>query len=842
MASALETLCGQAFGAGEIEMMGVYMQRSWIILFVTCFFILPLYIFATPVLKLLGQRHDIAELAGTFSLQVIPQMFSLAFNFPTQKFLQAQSKVSILAWIGLVAFIIHIGILYFFISVFGWGTAGAAWAYNFSAWLITIAQVIYVVNWCKDGWKGLSWLAFKDIWGFVRLSIASAVALCLEIWYFMTIIVLTGHLADPVIAVGSLSICMNINGWEGMLFIGINAAISVRVSNELGSRHPRAAKYSVIVTVIESLFIGILAGIIILATRNHFSVIFTSSKEMQKAVAHLASLLGITMVLNSVQPVISGVAVGGGWQALVAYINLFCYYVVGLPLGFLLGYKTSLGVEGIWIGMICGTCLQTVILICIVYKTNWNYEVEQASERMRKWGAGRSDRIPRDYSPANNFKDVKYIFFVESTKLWSIACPIAFNILCFYGIISFTNIFAGHIGDIELSAVAISLSVIANFSYGFMHGMGSALETLCGQAFGAGKLELMGVYMQRSWIILFVTCFFLLPFYFFATPLLKILGQQHDIADLAGKFSIQIIPQLFSLAICIPTQKFLQAQSKVSVLAWIGFVGLIIHIGLLYFFINFFGWGTAGAALAFNVSGWLIVVAQLIYVVGWCKDGWRGLSWLAFKDICGFVRLSIASAVMLCLEVCMNINGWETMLFLGINVAISIRVSNELGSGHPRAAKYSVIVTVIESLFIGILAGILIMATRNHLSIIFTSSKEMQKAVAHLASLLGITMVLNSIQPVLSGVALGGGWQGTVAYINLFCYYIVGLPFGFLLGYRTSLGVEGIWIGMVCGTLLQTLILLLIVYKTNWNKEVEQASQRIKKWGAVHDIPSEIEI
>ncbi|TXG62903.1 hypothetical protein EZV62_009897 [Acer yangbiense] len=420
-----------------------------------------------------------------------------------------------------------------------------------------------------------------------------------------------------------------------------------------------------------------------------------------------------------------------------------------------------------------------------------------------------------DYSPANSFKDVKYIFFVESTKLWAIAGPIAFTILCNYGIISFTNIFAGHIGDIELSAITISLSVISNFSYGFMLGMASALETLCGQAFGAGNLELLGVYMQRSWIILFVACFFLLPFYVFATPVLKILGQQHDIADLAGKFSIQIIPQLFSLAIGLPTQKFLQAQSKVSVLAWIGFVIFIIHIGVLYFFVNFFGWGIAGAALAYNVSAWLLVVAQLIYVVGWCKDGWRGLSWLAFKDIWGFVRLSIASAVMLSLEVwyfmtivvltghladpvitvgslsiCMNINGWEGMLFLGINAAISVRVSNELGSGHPRAAKYSVIVTVIESLFIGILAGIIIMATRNHFSIIFTSNKEMQKAVAHLASLLGITMVVNSVQPVLSGVALGGGWQGTVAYINLFCYYIVGLPLGFLLGYRTSLGVE----------------------------------------------------
>ena len=42
---------------------------------------------------------------------------------------------------------------------------------------------------------------------------------------------------------------------------------------------------------------------------------------------------------------IAGVAVGGGWQALVAYINLFCYYIIGLPLGFLLGYQVKLGVE-----------------------------------------------------------------------------------------------------------------------------------------------------------------------------------------------------------------------------------------------------------------------------------------------------------------------------------------------------------------------------------------------------------------------------------------------------------------------------------------------------------------
>lgn len=206
MGSALETLCGQAFGAGQIHMLGIYMQRSCIILLVTCFLLLPVYIFATPILKFLGQEDDIAELAGTFTKQIIPQLFSLAINFPAQKFLQAQRKLRVMTWISVLAFIIHIGLLCLFIFGLGWGTLGAAVAYNLTRWGIAIAQVVYIIAWCNEGWTGFSWLAFKDMWAFVRLSLASAVMLSLEIWYFMSMLILTGNLANAVLAVGSLSI------------------------------------------------------------------------------------------------------------------------------------------------------------------------------------------------------------------------------------------------------------------------------------------------------------------------------------------------------------------------------------------------------------------------------------------------------------------------------------------------------------------------------------------------------------------------------------------------------------------------------------------------------------
>ncbi|KAK3447161.1 protein DETOXIFICATION 35 [Eucalyptus grandis] len=475
------------------------------------------------------------------------------------------------------------------------------------------------------------------------------------------------------------------------------------------------------------------------------------------------------------------------------------------------------------------------------------------------YGGGGEDG---DYAPVSSFREAKTVFWIETARMWKIAAPIAFNILCQYGTNSFTNIFVGHIGDVELSAVAISLSVIGTFSFGFMLGMGSAVETLCGQAFGAGQVYLLGIYMQRSWIILSVTCIAFLPVYIYATPILKILGQQDEIADLAGEFTLQIIPQLFSLAINFPTQKFLQAQSKVSALAWIGFIALITHIGLLWLFISVFKWGTAGAAVAYDITSWGITVAQVLYVFWFCKDGWNGPSWSAFRDIWAFVRLSLASAVMLCVEIwymmsmiiltghldnaviavgslsiCMNFNGWEAMLFIGINAAISVRVSNELGLGHPRAAKYCVYVTVFQSLLIGLLCMAAILLTRDHFSIIFTSSKRLQEAVSHLAYLLAVTMVLNSVQPVISGVAVGGGWQALVAYINLGCYYLFGLPLGFFLGYTAELGVMGLWGGMICGTALQTLLLLLVLYKTNWKKEVEQTTERMRKWGGQDMMP-----
>ncbi|KAI3873627.1 hypothetical protein MKW92_037819 [Papaver armeniacum] len=445
----------------------------------------------------------------------------------------------------------------------------------------------------------------------------------------------------------------------------------------------------------------------------------------------------------------------------------------------------------------------------------------------------------------------------ESKKMWHIAGPAILAGVCQFSIGFVTVAFVGHLGDTELAAVSVVQNVIEGFVFGFMLGMGSALETLCGQAVGAGQFNMLGVYLQRSCIITAVTALILVPFYVFASPILKFLHQGKEISELSGKFARWVIPQLFAYAINFPVQKFLQSQGKVWVMTIISMVVLAFHALMNWVVVVKLGYGLLGAAIVGDISWWLLILAQIIYVVsGYFPDAWTGFSSLAFKNLYGFVKLSLASAVMLCLEmwyftaiiilvgclknpeiavdamsICMNLELWAVMVALGFNAAVSVRVSNELGAGNPKAAKFSVGVAVCTAALFGILFMIAVLATKDNFPKLFTTEPIVVHETSKLGYFLAATILASSVQPVLHGVAVGAGWQSMVAFINVVCYYVFGLPIGAILGYKFNLGVKGIWTGMIVGCLLQTVVLFIVMIKANWQKEALQAEERIRTWG-----------
>ncbi|GLT80159.1 hypothetical protein SLA2020_516130 [Shorea laevis] len=387
MGSAVETLCGQAYGAHKYEMLGIYMQRSLILLTATGIPLMLIYIFSKPILILLGEPATIASAAAIFVYGLIPQIFAYAANFPIQKFLQAQGIIAPSAFISAAVVGIHLLLSWLAIYKFGWGLLGGSLVLSLSWWLIVGAQFVYILmsEKCRKTWTGFSIQAFSGLWEFLKLSTASAVMLCLESWYYQILVLIAGLLQNAEIALDSLSICMTVSGWVFMIAVGFNAAASVRVSNELGAGHPKAASFSCLIVTSSSFIISVICAIIVLLTRNVISYAFTGGTAVAEAVAELSPLLALSVILNGIQPVLSGVAVGCGWQAFVAYVNVGCYYIIGIPLGCLLGFKFDFGAKGIWTGMIGGTIMQTLILIWVTVRTDWQKEVEKAKSRLEEW-------------------------------------------------------------------------------------------------------------------------------------------------------------------------------------------------------------------------------------------------------------------------------------------------------------------------------------------------------------------------------------------------------------------------------------------------------------------------
>lgn len=447
--------------------------------------------------------------------------------------------------------------------------------------------------------------------------------------------------------------------------------------------------------------------------------------------------------------------------------------------------------------------------------------------------------------------------WIESKKLWQIAGPSIFSRISSFTMNVVTAAFAGHLGDLELASMTIANTVIIGFNFGLLLGMASALETLCGQAFGGKRPEMLGIYLQRSFIVLFLCCFLLLPMYIFAAPILRLIGESDSVADLSGTVAIWLIPLHFSFAFMFPLQRFLQSQLRTEIIAWVSFVVFLLHCLMSWLFVYVFGWGLPGLCAALNVSWWLLAVGQGGYVfLGWCPDTWKGFSMQAFAGLWEFVKLSASSGVMLCLEnwyyrilvlmtgglknatiavdalsICQTINGWEMMIPLAFFAATGVRVANELGAGNGEGAKFATKVAVGTSTVIGLFFCVVIVGLRDQIALIFTTSTDVIKAVDSLSWLLGVTILLNSVQPILSGVAVGSGWQAWVAYINIGCYYVIGLPLGMVLDWVFNTGVMGIWAGMLLGgTALQTAILSFIVARCNWDDQAEKAVKNVEKW------------
>ncbi|KAH0649786.1 hypothetical protein KY284_029698 [Solanum tuberosum] len=256
----------------------------------------------------------------------------------------------------------------------GLGNKGAALANVISYWinLLLLAGYVRISPSCKNTWTGFSKEAFHDIWKYMRLAIPSAVMLCLEIWSFEMMVLLSGLLPNPKLETSVLSISLNTCAMVYMIPLGLSGATSVRVSNELGAGRPQAARLAATTAVLLVATEGVVAAIVLISHRGRSSRICSRN----------ASLASRIHFLDGIQSVLSGTARGCGWQKIGAVVNLGAYYLFGIPAGVILAFVYHIGGKGLWLGITLALFAQALLLFVVTLQTNWEKEANKAADRV----------------------------------------------------------------------------------------------------------------------------------------------------------------------------------------------------------------------------------------------------------------------------------------------------------------------------------------------------------------------------------------------------------------------------------------------------------------------------
>ncbi|GMH13799.1 hypothetical protein Nepgr_015640 [Nepenthes gracilis] len=385
MASALDTFCGQSHGAKQYHMLGIHMQRAMLVLLLLSVPLAVIWANTGQILFFLGQDPQISAKAGVYARFMIPSIFAYALLQCHFRFLQMQNNVIPMMITAGFTTLQHVLVCYLLVFRSGLGYKGAALANAISYWtnVLLLAVYVRVSPSCKKTWNGFSKDALVDIPKFLRLAVPSALMLCLEIWSFEMMVLLSGLLPNPKLETSVLSISLNTGSMVYMIPLGLSGATSARVSNELGAGRPRSARLAVCVALLMVATEGVSAGSIMISVRKIWGFCYSKEVRVVKYVGEMLLLIAGSHFLDGIQSVLSGTARGCGWQKTGAVVNLAAYYLIGIPCALLLAFFFHLGGKGLWLGIIAALGAQALLLLVITLRTNWKDEAKKASSRVQ---------------------------------------------------------------------------------------------------------------------------------------------------------------------------------------------------------------------------------------------------------------------------------------------------------------------------------------------------------------------------------------------------------------------------------------------------------------------------
>ena len=432
-----------------------------------------------------------------------------------------------------------------------------------------------------------------------------------------------------------------------------------------------------------------------------------------------------------------------------------------------------------------------------------------------------------------------------------LALPIVAQNMITIGVSIMDTVMLGSYGETQISGSSLANDFI-NIFHILCMGMGGGAAVLTAQFWGAGDRDSIRktvTIMLR--ICLGIVAVFTVVTIFFPAEIMAIFTDDPAVIEKGAIYFRWSIPQYFLLGISLTLTMILRSMRKVTVPLITSIISFFVNIGCNYIFIfgklGFPEMQIAGAALGtvcarvvevLIIGGYFLVVEKEI---GYrirdlfrpCGDVVNRYLKYSFPVICSDGLLAIGNSMVSIIighistefvaanAIISTIVRLSTVFTQGLGQASSTITGNTLGEGDREKTYRQGVTMVTLSVFIGILAGGIILALAPWIIDMYDITDVTRSVAWELMYAVAIMVVFQSMQSVLTkGILRGGGDTKFCMFADAAFLWFVSIPVGALCGLVLHTDPFVIYIALKLDWAIKSIVCLWRVKSRKWMRRV----------------------
>lgn len=357
-----------AAGAKKLDECGILFRNSFFINIITAFVLLLSTYLISFLIPLLNGNKSVVNQAMSYT-QILGLSILPAMLFQTYKqTLEGLSIVKPAMVVAVTANIVNAAGNWIFIyGKFGFpemGLNGAGWATFFSRTFMGAALMYYVVKGRKfrsyDIFMHFREIRLHIIKKILGIGIPSAFQYVFEVGAFSFAVIMVGWLGTKQLAAHQIAI--NLASVSFMATLGISSAGGVRVGNALGRHDVDEIRKAGFTAILLGASFMALCGVLFIIFRNSLPALYISDPKVISIASNLLLIAAVFQISDGTQAVGIGILRGLTDVKAPTFITFIAYWVLALPIGYLLGFTFKLNVIGVWIGLLIGLSASATML------------------------------------------------------------------------------------------------------------------------------------------------------------------------------------------------------------------------------------------------------------------------------------------------------------------------------------------------------------------------------------------------------------------------------------------------------------------------------------------------